>query len=98
MAKSANGTNGHNGHNGHGGQNIQDVLKTLNGINSSSFANDGDRIQAVVAAYSLVSKLETPWEFVLRTCMGQVFDFAFFFFFCLKQRLKAFLSQHWELL
>jgi hypothetical protein len=61
-----------NGINNHDGKNVQDTLQTLNQIDTDSFANDGDRIQAVVAAYALVSRLETPWEFVLRTCMGQV--------------------------
>ena len=64
--------NGVNGYHSHGSKNVQDILETLNQIDSPSFANDGDRIQAVVAAYALVARLETPWEFVLRTCMGQV--------------------------
>lgn len=66
MALSSNGTNGHGVHN------VKHVLETLKNVDASSFANDADRIRAVVEAYALVSRLETPWEFVLRTCMGQV--------------------------
>lgn len=55
-----------------GHENVQDIVKALSDIRADSFANDGDRIQAVASAYALVSRLETPWEFVLRTCMGQV--------------------------
>ncbi|KAK3940206.1 O-methyltransferase-domain-containing protein [Diplogelasinospora grovesii] len=67
----ADHTNGVNGHSSHDSKNVQDILQTLNNIDVDLFTNDGDRIQAVVAAYALVSRLETPWEFVLRTCMGQ---------------------------
>lgn len=38
----------------------------------ANFSNDGDRMEALLAAYNLVSKLETPWETVLRLVMGQV--------------------------
>lgn len=62
-----NGTNGTEGHN------VEDLIQTLNGINADTFSNDGKRIQTLLAAYSLVSRLETPWDFVLRLCMGQVF-------------------------
>jgi hypothetical protein len=71
MAHPANGVSG-NEVNENGTNGIQHVLDTLKNIDAGSFANDADRIQAVVAAYSLVSRLETPWEFLLRTCMGQV--------------------------
>lgn len=67
MAPSINGTNGTQGHN------VEDLIQTLNGINADTFSNDGKRIQTLLAAYSLVSRLETPWDFVLRLCMGQVF-------------------------
>lgn len=59
--------------NGNNGQNVQKLLQSLEGINAESFGNDGERIQAVVAAYALVSRLETPWEFVARLCMNQVY-------------------------
>lgn len=72
MAQTSNGVNGHGSHE------LQQFLKTLKSVDAVSFANDADRIQAVVAAYALVSKLETPWEFVLRTCMGQVLRFSLF--------------------
>ena len=54
------------------GQKAEDVTKTLDGINADAFGNDGERIQALTAAYALVSRLETPWDFVLRLVMGQV--------------------------
>lgn len=67
---------GNNNNNGMGsytdGQGVEGIVQTLNGISPASFANDGERIQAVVAAYALVARLETPWDFVLRLCMGQV--------------------------
>ncbi|KAL2151685.1 hypothetical protein VTH82DRAFT_6783 [Thermothelomyces myriococcoides] len=49
------------------------VLATLvdAAADPNSFANDGDRIQALMAAYTLISRLETPWETVLRLVMGQ---------------------------
>lgn len=66
MASQTNGPNGHNG------QNAQELLQTLEGMNAESFGNEEERIQAVLAAYALVSRLETPWEFVARLCMSQV--------------------------
>lgn len=65
MASQTNGPNGHNG------QNAQELLQTLEGMNAESFGNEEERIQAVLAAYALVSRLETPWEFVARLCMSQ---------------------------
>lgn len=50
----------------------QEIIPLLNGINTSSFSDDVQRIEAVTAAYALVARLETPWDFVLRTVMGQV--------------------------
>lgn len=72
MSPSIIETNGTNGVNGHSGLKSQEILKTLNGINGDSFENDGQRIEAVAAAYALVARLETPWDFVLRLAMGQV--------------------------
>lgn len=48
------------------------TVQTLNGISADSFENDGQRMEAVAAAYALVARLETPWDFVLRLAMGQV--------------------------
>lgn len=48
------------------------IVQTLNGISADSFENDGERMEAVAAAYALVARLETPWDFVLRLAMGQV--------------------------
>lgn len=66
MASATNGVNGHKP------SQPQSLIQTLNNIGADSFINDGERIEAVLAAYALVSRLETPWEFVARTCMGQV--------------------------
>ncbi|KUI74029.1 Demethylsterigmatocystin 6-O-methyltransferase [Cytospora mali] len=60
-----------NGHGVPGRICLDDILRTLDKIDTTSFANDGDRIQAMTAVTSLLSRLETPWEFCLRTCMGQ---------------------------
>ncbi|KAJ0108716.1 hypothetical protein J7T55_011206 [Diaporthe amygdali] len=60
-----------NGINGNAGSKHQNILQTLNGISAESFENDGQRIEAVAAAYALVARLETPWDFVLRLAMGQ---------------------------
>ena len=51
---------------------LKGVLQSLDSIDAGSFDNEGDRIGAVVAAYALVARLETPWEFLARTGMGQV--------------------------
>ena len=51
---------------------LQGVLKSLESIDADSFDDEGERLQAVVAAYALVARLETPWEFLARTGMGQV--------------------------
>ena len=53
-------------------QPIETVLTTLDSLNAESFANDGDRNKALLAAYALVSRLETPWETVARIGMTQV--------------------------
>ena len=57
---------------GKNGSTAQDILRSLTAITAESFANDGERNQAVLAAYELISRLETPWEFIARFCMGQV--------------------------
>ncbi|OJI80340.1 hypothetical protein ASPTUDRAFT_937004 [Aspergillus tubingensis CBS 134.48] len=48
-----------------------DVLGTLNAISANSFDAESDRIKALLAAYALVSRLETPWERISRMCMGE---------------------------
>jgi hypothetical protein len=63
MASIPNGANGHGTH---------EIVQTLSEITPESFANDGERIQILTAVYALVARLETPWDFVLRLCMGQV--------------------------
>ncbi|KAL8923979.1 MAG: hypothetical protein Q9208_004263 [Pyrenodesmia sp. 3 TL-2023] len=49
----------------------QQLLKTLDAISAESFEDDGLRCQALLVAYTLVSRLETPWETIARLCMGQ---------------------------
>ena len=51
---------------------FQDLLQTLEEISGTTFADDGERTEALMATYTLVSQLETPWETILRLCMGQV--------------------------
>jgi hypothetical protein len=58
--------------NGHNGTSGQKLIHTLKEIDANSFSDDGERTQAVLAAYALVARLETPWEFLARFCMGQV--------------------------
>jgi len=48
------------------------LLRSLDGLERESFADDGERIEALHAAYALVSRLESPWETICRLCMGQV--------------------------
>jgi len=72
--KVSSGIKGHvsNGTNGRSPSKYQGIVASLNSINADLFENDGQRIEAVTAAYALVARLETPWDFVLRTVMGQV--------------------------
>lgn len=65
-------TNGVKEQEGPTSNNLQKFCQTIGEVDANSFLNDGERMQAVTAAYALVSRLETPWDFVLRTCMGQV--------------------------
>ena len=63
-------TNGvHGNHNGHG---IQAALHDMGSASERSVTEEGERRRALLAAYALVARLETPWEFVARFCMGQV--------------------------
>ena len=56
---------------------VANYSQSLEELNRSSFPNDGERSKALLAAYALVSRLETPWETVLRLSMGQV-SFQYF--------------------
>ena len=47
-------------------------LQIVNGFDGKSFSDDGERSEALLAAYALVSRLESPWETVLRLSMTQV--------------------------
>ncbi|KAJ5730335.1 uncharacterized protein N7483_004843 [Penicillium malachiteum] len=50
---------------------VEIILKSINDINSDSFETDGDRVNALLAAYALVSRLETPWETVARIVLNE---------------------------
>ena len=63
-------TNGVNGN--HKGHEIQAALHDIGLVSEKLFAEEGERRKALLAAYALVARLETPWEFVARFCMGQV--------------------------
>ncbi len=51
---------------------VQRYLKVAEETSDTSFADDGERIQALLATYALMSRLETPWETILRVCCDQV--------------------------
>jgi len=57
-----------------GSQNLSagKIWQQFGEVDSSSFSDDGERIQALLATYSMLSRLETPWETIVRLCMGQV--------------------------
>ncbi|KAL5001374.1 S-adenosyl-L-methionine-dependent methyltransferase [Aspergillus recurvatus] len=48
-----------------------EVIASLNTINPEDFANDGDRHKALLATYALASRLETPWETIVRLTMNE---------------------------
>jgi len=50
---------------------VNQFTKSIEGINRSSFAFDGDRVQALRAAYALVSRLETSWDTVARLVLTE---------------------------
>ena len=56
----------------HSNSPLQKLLHLVQGLDDSSFANDQERGQALLAAYALVSRIETPWETIVRIGMGQV--------------------------
>lgn len=58
--------------NGASHQPLDTVLSNFNAINTDSFKSDGDRSKALLGAYALVSRLETPWDTISRLCMNQV--------------------------
>jgi hypothetical protein len=47
-------------------------VEYLERIDSDSFSDDEERNRALLAAYALIGRLETPWETVARICMNQV--------------------------
>ncbi|MCJ1386377.1 hypothetical protein MMC17_009503 [Xylographa soralifera] len=60
-----------NGGNGMHSQPLQKPFQAAEDVTSTSFSDEVERIQALMAAYALVTRLETPWETILRLCMGQ---------------------------
>ena len=44
-------------------------LQTLEKLSSTTFADGGERREALMATYTLVSQLKTPWETILRLFM-----------------------------
>lgn len=61
-----------NGINGKESQTLTNYLQSIDTISAASFTDDGERSKALLATYTLLSRLETPWETILRLCMGQV--------------------------
>lgn len=51
---------------------IAKTIQVLEHMDQSPFTDDGVRNEALLAAYALVSRLETPWETVVRLAMAQV--------------------------
>lgn len=51
---------------------LREYLQTVENLNSSSFQNEEDRLRALHATYALVSRIESPWETIVRLGMGQV--------------------------
>lgn len=50
---------------------LENILQNLDSISVDGFASDADRSKVLLAAYHLVSRLETPWDTVARLCMTQ---------------------------
>ncbi|KAE8367010.1 S-adenosyl-L-methionine-dependent methyltransferase [Aspergillus caelatus] len=48
-----------------------DIVSVLNGVTPASLEDEDQRSRALLAAYALVARLETPWETMARLCMGQ---------------------------
>ncbi|KAJ5733504.1 hypothetical protein N7493_002290 [Penicillium malachiteum] len=70
---------------------VETILKSINDINSDSFETDGDRANTLLAAYALVSRLETPWETVSRIVLNEPFLAA-----SLKILLDIKLFERWQ--
>ncbi|RAL16176.1 S-adenosyl-L-methionine-dependent methyltransferase [Aspergillus homomorphus CBS 101889] len=51
--------------------NVDDFVHSIKNIDRSSFAYDGDRVNALREAYALISRLETSWDTVARLCITQ---------------------------
>ncbi|OLN85550.1 Demethylsterigmatocystin 6-O-methyltransferase 4 [Colletotrichum chlorophyti] len=72
ISNAVNGTNGTNGHGLNGGRSrVQEFLCAARGIDSSSFESDRDRLNALLAAYEVVAKLEAPWDTYIRLHLSQ---------------------------
>lgn len=54
---------------------VDGFLQCVNQIDRSSFPNDGERSRALLEAYALVSRLESPWDTVARLGLTEVYFF-----------------------
>ncbi|KAL4875481.1 S-adenosyl-L-methionine-dependent methyltransferase [Aspergillus karnatakaensis] len=52
-------------------ESAESIIEGLNAIHPEAFKSEHERQKALVAAYALVSRLETPWETTERICMNQ---------------------------
>jgi hypothetical protein len=48
------------------------IVNVLNDLSLNSLKDESQRSKALLAAYALVARLETPWETTARLCVGQV--------------------------
>ncbi|KAH6660302.1 S-adenosyl-L-methionine-dependent methyltransferase [Truncatella angustata] len=65
------GSNGITVHQEDSAPTIEGFVRSIEGIDRASFGFDGERIQALLAAYALVSRLETSWDTVSRLVLTE---------------------------
>ena len=58
--------------------NLVNYVAAVEGIDRSSFKDDGERSEALRVAYALVARLESPWETVARIVMTEVTEISRF--------------------
>ncbi|KAF6799563.1 o-methyltransferase [Colletotrichum sojae] len=54
-----------------GGTTLTSFLENVKDINASSFENEGERMQALLAAQALLARIESPWDTAVRLNMTQ---------------------------
>lgn len=54
---------------------VDAFLESINNITEASFTSPGDKRQALLAVYSLMSRLESPWDTSLRMYLSQVMPY-----------------------